>query len=186
MPIDMHGCVGGSIACYSGAYFDFQNPRVNDVHIRDIAFSLGNICRYNGHCRFYSVAEHSVLCYREAVRRRNDIVFHLATLMHDAAEAYTGDIAKPLKNLLPDFMEMEAKIEGVIRRRYGITDTYHREVKQIDSDILTIEKMTLFPGHRSWTGVEGRPAMKGSIEYWSPERASMEFLGCFTECWVGA
>src|ERR1700734_2059257 len=84
--------VGPSIMLHSGAWFDFAAPHSSRFTIEDIAHGLANICRYSGQCnRFYSVAEHSVLVSEIAVG------FELEALMHDAAEAFLGDITRPLK-----------------------------------------------------------------------------------------
>lgn len=69
----------------------------------DIAHSLAMQCRYNGHTKiFYSVAEHSVLV-SHAVPEEDA----LWGLLHDAPEAYIGDMIRPLKKLVPAFREMD-------------------------------------------------------------------------------
>lgn len=82
------------IQTFSGKKFYPFDPRIEDIDIKDIAHSLSLICRYNGHCKyFYSVAEHCV--------RMVDIVSEenkLWALLHDAAEAYIGDICIPIKD----------------------------------------------------------------------------------------
>ena len=84
------------IQTYSGLVFDFINPAEADVSITDIAHSLALINRFNGHTRRpYSVAEH---CVRGSQLIDQKCAFHF--LMHDAAEAYVGDVAAPLKQLL--------------------------------------------------------------------------------------
>jgi len=88
----------------SGTMHDLLNPAANgDPIIEDIAHALANICRWTGHTsRFYSVAEH---CIRAAAIAPPECKLHV--LMHDAAEAYLGDVATPLKNLLPEYQTIE-------------------------------------------------------------------------------
>src|SRR5689334_25068051 len=89
--------VGPSIMLQSGAWFDFAAPHDSPFTIEDIAHGLANICRYSGQCRrFYSVAEHALLVAETAAG------FELEALMHDAAEAFLGDITRPLKQMLPE------------------------------------------------------------------------------------
>jgi len=92
----------------SGTMHDLLNPAANgDPIIEDIAHALANICRWTGHTsRFYSVAEH---CIRAAAIAPPECKLHV--LMHDAAEAYLGDVATPLKNLLPEYKTIEAAHE---------------------------------------------------------------------------
>jgi uncharacterized protein len=99
------GCGMSKILLRSGTMHDLLNPAANgDPIIEDIAHALANICRWTGHTsRFYSVAEH---CTRAAAIAPPECKLHV--LMHDAAEAYLGDVATPLKNLLPRYRDMEA------------------------------------------------------------------------------
>jgi 5'-deoxynucleotidase YfbR-like HD superfamily hydrolase len=89
--------VGPTIMLRSGAWFDFCAPASSDFTIDDIAHGLANICRYSGQCSsFYSVAEHSILVSETAKG------FEFEALLHDAAEAFLGDITRPLKQMLPE------------------------------------------------------------------------------------
>lgn len=119
-----------------GTKFYFLNPNPEDIDIKDIAFSLANQCRFNGHVPFFSVAEHSI-----AVAARLPPAMQLAGLMHDAAEAYLSDIPSPIKQYLPDYQAMEIKVQDAINQKFGIevSETVLREVKLADKDQTATE-----------------------------------------------
>lgn len=89
----------------SGEYIDLLDPDPKTIHLRDIAHHLSMTCRYAGGVRhFYSVAEHCALVHDliaaevDAATEPNRFVeLQRAALLHDAAEAYTGDATAPLK-----------------------------------------------------------------------------------------
>jgi uncharacterized protein len=87
--------VGPWISTQSGRFYPL-NPRPDDVNIEDIATALSNVCRFAGHVvDFYSVAQHSVVVSSLLASRGPR--FQLFGLLHDAAEAYLGDMASPVK-----------------------------------------------------------------------------------------
>ena len=128
-----------SICTYTGKKFDYNNVRPEDIDIRDIAHGLSNLCRYFGQCRrFYSVAEHCVkLSLAEGMPGDPK-----ARLLHDAVEAYIGDVARPLKILLPEYQKIEARIQDVIQEKY---DVDFSTVKKGDTEILAAEATTIMP-----------------------------------------
>lgn len=72
--------------------------QLNAPDISEIAHALAQINRFTGHCkRPYSVAEHSVLVSSIAAGEGASISAQLAALLHDAHEAYTGDVSSPAK-----------------------------------------------------------------------------------------
>lgn len=101
----------------SGKPFWSMDPRPEDVRIEDIAAHLSRICRFGGALKdsvtlcedefphggagisakieIYSVAQHSVL-----VSYNVPPEYALEGLLHDAAEAYIGDMIKPIKTQL--------------------------------------------------------------------------------------
>ena len=98
------------IQTFTGRKFDVLNPRAEDVCWLDIAHSLAHQCRFNGHTKqFYSVAHHSVLASQHVPER-----FALRALLHDAAEAYIGDMPKPVKEQFPEFSIMEDQIMAAV------------------------------------------------------------------------
>ena len=103
------------ILTISGRMVAPLNPDPNQIRIEDIAHSLSHLCRASGHLiRYYSVAEHCVYCYREARARGYTPKVQLACLMHDGAEAYLGDLIRPIKKLLPEYSEYEKEMQKAI------------------------------------------------------------------------
>jgi hypothetical protein len=138
--------VGPSIMLQSGAWFDFAAPHSSPFTIEDIAHGLAHICRYSGQCNgFYSVAEHSLLVSETATG------YELEALMHDAAEAFLGDITRPLKQMLPEYKRIEGEVERAIFSRFGIQTPIPREVKQADLRVLAAEQRQIMPrGTDDW------------------------------------
>lgn len=98
-----------------------NDPRPEDFHIEDIAHALSHICRFGGHARgFYSVAQHSLLVadILQSAGRPRHVLF--AGLMHDAAEAYVGDIIRPIKIQLAAFVKIESSIVYAINSRFHV------------------------------------------------------------------
>lgn len=128
------------IYTFTGKRFDFLDPQPEMFCIEDIAHALSNICRYTGHGRFYCVAEHSVLVseYLEETGESEEIVTE--GQMHDAVEAYVGDVSKPLKNLLPEYSVIEHRIDLRLRERFGLPRrAVHATVKHADLVLLATE-----------------------------------------------
>ncbi len=149
---------GDWIETYTGKKFWPLDPRPEDVCIEDIAHALSNTCRYNGHCKhFFSVAQHSLNCANYTLRIYGRNRYALLTLLHDAAEAYVSDIARPIKPFVLGFQEIEDNCQEVILEALGIappTTFVSKEfIKQIDSIMLVTEakELMLFDGWGKWT-----------------------------------
>ena len=157
----------------SGHYFDFLEPRNNVVLVQDIAHSLSNICRFAGHTSlFYSVAQHCVLT--SFLVPPADA---MAALLHDAAEAYLGDVARPLKNLLPDYKAIEARIEADVFAKLGIPLPLPESVKKADLILLATEQRDLMPPHDDeWQLIAGITPMAMEIVPLAPHQARRLFL----------
>ncbi len=120
-------------------FFDILKPETYPFPIEEIAHALSNICRYTGHVsRFYSVAEHCVLVSRLAPKR-----YALESLLHDAAEAYLGDVSAPLKRLLPDYKAIELDVEKAIANRYNLSFPFDPRVKKADAEAYWAERATI-------------------------------------------
>jgi hypothetical protein len=125
----------------TGSYFPFENPESHNFDIKEIAWALSNLCRYTGHVsKFYSVAQHSVW-----VSRMVPPELALAALMHDASEAYLGDVASPLKRLLPDYKLIEERVERAICAHFGLPFPLDARIKEADLRMLMTERRSLLP-----------------------------------------
>lgn len=140
------GCVKNTIRLRSGAYFDFLDPQPDQFTLGDIQGALSKICRFGGQIdRFYSVAEHLVHCADVAKRDGLDIDVQRAVLLHDATEAFVGDVVKPLKIMLAEYGHIEDRVEAVIAEKFGVDFAKHRAViREIDHAILIAERVALF------------------------------------------
>lgn len=158
------------IRTWSGGRFDFAAPSAADIRLEDIAHALGQLCRFTGHTSsFYSVAEHSVH------------VSHLVppeharwALLHDAAEAYIGDVARPLKLTagMDGYRELEARVEAAVLEAFGVelTPEAVEAVKKADLQMLSLEARELL-------GVEDFES--AGWTYWCPPPRGIELIGWY-------
>lgn len=132
----------------SAIAFDFENPTEDMVNMLDIATALAYTTRFNGHTgTTYSVAEHSVLVSRKCSEGNRMI-----GLLHDVAEAYTGDIVTPLKKMLSGFSEIEDRIHSVICSKLEVNSVIPKEVKEVDMRMFVTERLHFFPNSpRDWS-----------------------------------
>lgn len=197
------------IQTYTGREFYFGNHGPADFDILDIAHSLSNLCRFNGHTRtFYSVAEHSVRVlhyvrdrresewakkFHDQVRRSPHL--EAWALLHDAAEAYLGDVTKPLKELMTvktrvegfgwvpaDYSDAEKQYQRKIGERFGLPEPGHKDcplgyIGYHDYHMLAAEARDLLSEATvaRWVDV-GMASSIPTIEPWSPEEARRRFL----------
>lgn len=106
------------ISTRTGRRFPFLNPTAEDIDPLDIATGLAHTARFGGQTRvFYSVAQHC-LALAEMV---DHPVAKLYALLHDAAEAYIGDMPTPIKATMPQFREAEEAIMWAVWEWAGFT-----------------------------------------------------------------
>jgi len=107
---------------YSGRMVDLSKPDPNQISIEDIAWHLSRIPRFGGATNkenVYTVAQHSVLVLNRVKQTTGteDNAVLLTALLHDAHEAYMGDIVSPMSNLLDlrmPIMRLKSRLQKAV------------------------------------------------------------------------
>ena len=127
------------IETFTGKMLNVFEPRLEDICIEDIAHGLSMECRFGRQLpEFYSVAQHSKLT--------SDLVeqeYKLAALMHDASEAYLGDLASPIKKGMLDYKRVETILMKAIAKKFGFEFPLHKSIKEADYEMLLLEHACL-------------------------------------------
>ena len=169
----------GCILLRSGRYLDLTDPDPYLINIYDIAHALSYLCRYTGHSeRFYSVAEHSLrVCHILPDHLK------LEGLLHDASEAYLGDLSSPLKNLVPQYKNLEDRMNYTIRNTFNLPFSASPEVSEADLIMLGLERRKFLPStEEQWGVLCGLESQIDRLEhafnpqFISPEDTELEFL----------
>lgn len=177
---------GGFLTTFTGQEFNPINPSSSTINIKDIANALSKICRFGGHSnKFYSVAQHSVMvsnmCNEEDA---------LAGLLHDASEAYIGDMVRPLKytDKMENYRDIEHNLAEMIAHRFGLDTHMTESVKRADNTMCVIEALMLFTPSPKWA-LEAFDKLTHNdsllkieeISIWAPNLANFKFLERFKE-----
>lgn len=165
-----------------GIRFPLEYPCFTRITIGDLASALSKVCRFNGHTvGFYSVAEHSVI-----VSQNVPTEHRLWGLLHDAHEAYIGDIITPLKKVLfprgerrDEFDALKKRYHSAVARRFGLyPDSPPPEVRAVDLRLLSDERaqvMTDMPESAAEWGNTAEP-LGVNIRMLTPLDAEREFI----------
>lgn len=175
------------IQTFTGRKFFPLEPNIDEIDIRDIAHALSMLCRYVGHVsKFYSVAEHSVRISRKLEERGYGLDIQRWGLLHDASEAYLGDVSRPVKHqkAMSGYRDAEEILQALIARKFELSNSEPFVVRSIDTEILGTEAYFLkTPIHPDWfTQVNLAPPWKLTWMDnlgWSPARAEESFLTRF-------
>ncbi|HLJ02890.1 MAG TPA: YfbR-like 5'-deoxynucleotidase [Solirubrobacteraceae bacterium] len=175
---------GPYLQTVSGRWLNPFDPDPEQIDIGDIARALSNQCRFGGHCRaFYSVAQHSVLVSELVAQRGGDVEDVFAALMHDAAEAYLGDMPHPIKHRSPlgaAFREVEEHLERALRERFGIRADV-AALKPADRALLATERRAFSAETWHWPELEGIEPLEIELNAWPPDVAERKFAQRFAE-----
>jgi len=171
------------IQTYTGHKFWPLEPEPEDVFINDIAHALSQVCRWTGHCiEFFSVAQHCIYVSRMVGKK-----FARWGLLHDAAEAYLCDVAKPIKPFLSNYQETECQLMKCIAERFNLGWPVPKQVHDADLIMLATERRDLL----TQTGVEW-PCLRGVVPEsqhvmpLAPRFAEVDFLDRFSELFPDA
>ncbi len=153
------------ITTYSKKPLDPVTAQADEIQLVDIAHALSLMCRANGHFPyFYSVAQHCVNCAKEAAARGYSKRIQLGCLLHDASEAYLSDVTRPIKQLLPYYLEVEERLQNVIFDKWitpTLTEKERAQIFEVDDALLYHEFMEIM-GERV---VETVPPLYASLDF---------------------
>jgi len=165
----------------------------NQVRVEDIARSLSMKARYNGFTRtFYSVAEHSVLLSRWLLEAKGELqkqdrkLLALALLLHDAEEAYTGDMPQPMKVYLRQHTDAYDRVcleaRAAVEARWPDLPHDSPTIKVLDTRILWNEKAALTGQEpEPWVLPPEGPLLGVVIHGWTPTVAELHFMQLYVE-----
>lgn len=172
----------GCFRTITGIKFNILNPISDMIMPEDIARGLAHKPHFSGFSpQFFSIAEHSlIVCEFYEMCNPGDYLGQLQALLHDASEAYIGDMIKPIKNLLPNFVLIENKIQNTIYTKYNIDpDVRKAKVKEIDNHIQDIEADAFY--HYDYLDDLKKNVTDKWIKYLSPTEAYYAFWEKFNE-----
>lgn len=163
--------------------FDPRDPEGHTYHISDIACALAGQCRYSGTTiGHYSIAEHSLLIYEHLRAAGADNRTLRAALLHDAAEAYLGDVPAPVKAFLPDYRAMEDRIMRAIAKQFDFDWPKPAAVAEADRRILKDERLhAVGVSRNSWACDDYEP-LGVRITFMGREEAGQKFEKACRAC----
>lgn len=159
---DDHGVKrkGAWIQCWSGVKFFSLDPRIDEIHYDDICVGIAREGRYRNQTIVpYFVAEHSVIVsiYCEKLAKERSLDWLLCArqgLLHDASEAYLGDVSRPVKRqpMMVGYRQAEEWLQDMIYARFGVYPTEQSTalLHEVDTRICRDEIDKLMPDPKMW------------------------------------
>lgn len=172
-----------SIQVGAGRYFDIADPCPADITIDDIALSISRECRFGNFTRsFYSVAQHSVNVSAQLRAMGADREVQLIGLLHDAHEAYIGDVPSPHKRVYGDpFIVLEGKLLKAVCFRFEIPlpHQWPAVVHEVDERLLFAEALRFMPDPEWVDASKAGVSSACDFEHWDERKARHKFLDLF-------
>lgn len=170
------------IRTFSGIDLDPLDVKESDIQIEDIAHALALCNRFAGHTRRpISVAQHSVYVARLCAQILPGLA--LQGLLHDAAEAYLGDMTKWVKaaDELAKFRQIEDLLQATIYKKFKCLLLVSAAVEDADRIMVRFEGMKGFgsfkidhPDYPPLT--KEQIARIGEWGHWSWQESERQFL----------
>jgi 5'-nucleotidase len=115
--------------------------------------------------------------------RGGDAEDAFAALMHDASEAYLGDMPHPIKHRSPlgaAFKAAEEDLERALRDRFRIKADVP-EIKRADRALLATERRAFSAEDWHWPELDGVEPLDLELEAWPPDDAARAFAERYAE-----
>lgn len=156
----------------------------DDIFLIDVAMGLAHINRYNGAGGRYSVAEHC--CHVHDVMVWTYPEAAAAALMHDAGEAYLGDIHRPVKDRLPDIAALSDEVQSRVEGAFGIeaTSAVRSRIAALDRAIVRDEMVELFGARHAIRAGAPDKGVGITIRKWRPLEAAAQFMRRATQAGI--
>ena len=179
---------GYYILTRSGERFWPSDPRLEEIHIKDIAHSLSLQCRFSGHTKVpYSVAQHSLLVAEEVESKYDDKRLSRTALLHDASEAFLVDLPRPIKSmgqLGEEYRKIEDKIQKVISKKFDLIYPFPDEVMHEDLVLLVTEARDLMAhpkGEGKWFDIDPLPQKIVPMDWQESKRLFLKKFKEYTD-----
>ncbi|MCX6277688.1 MAG: hypothetical protein NT004_06305 [Bacteroidetes bacterium] len=155
------------VRTFMGREIDPILPDPELINLVDIAHSLSNICRWNGHAqRFYSVAQHCIFVANLCENHEDKI----SAMFHDASEAYISDITRPVKRHLLNYLQIEENLMKIIAAKFGFQYPLSAAVTEADDYAVKWEYHNIVLNDRAQAlpPVQAKRAFMEAIEILTP------------------
>ena len=165
----------------TGKYIDIWNFKLEDIDIEDIIHALSLECRYTNHTKqHYSDAEHSIHVAHVCPKHLQP-----AGLLHDASEAYLGDLRPELKYNMPEYMMLEKHIQNVIYQSFGISLSVINKgiIKRCDQVVTATEIGIVIDNHPKFQELFKHipKSTEINIQCWDAKTAKKKFRNVFNK-----
>lgn len=159
-----------------GRVFYPLDPRVEEVFLEDIAYSLARKVRFGGLAdEQIPVAQHLCQCQYMANEDGLGTREQYAILMHDCPEYITGDMVRPLKVDMPEFKKAEARIAVVVNKALDVPRVEHGLIKYYDNLAWAWEKRDCYKSALEWPNTPELPGYCYTMKPWSVDNAYTTF-----------